>query len=50
MKYFLSKLQYYGVTGNALNRFSSYLTNRTQSVEINGVYSDTQNIELLSIA
>ena len=38
----LSKLQYYGVTENALNWFSSYLTNRTQYAEINSIYSHTK--------
>ena len=41
----LSKLQHYGVTGNGLNWFSSYLTNTTQYAEINGLYSETQNID-----
>lgn len=36
----LQKLQYYGIRGNALNLFSSYLSNRQQFVSIQGVDSN----------
>ena len=32
----LNKLKYYGVCGNTLNRISSFLQNRTQTVLVNG--------------
>ena len=35
----LSKLRYYGIGGNELNWFSSYLSDRQQYVESNGVSS-----------
>ena len=44
-KILLSKLQYYGVTGTALSWFNSYLSNRSQYVEINGRSSDVNNID-----
>ena len=44
-KILLSKLQYYGVTGTALNWFNDYLSNRSQYVEINGMSSDVKNID-----
>ena len=37
----LAKLDHYGVSGIAQNLFKSYLTNRTQQTEINGVLSDS---------
>ena len=36
----IEKLRYYGVTGSTLDLFESYLTNRTQVVEVNGKLSD----------
>ena len=36
---FLKKLSYYGIGGNELNWFSSYLSDHQQYVEINGVSS-----------
>ncbi len=42
---FLSRLQHaYGVSGTALNWFTSYLTNRTQRVCIHGTLSDPRDI------
>ena len=38
-KILLSKLQYYGIHGMALNWFSNYLSNRKQYVEVNGYKS-----------
>ena len=35
----LNKLNYYGIGSNELNWFSSYLSNRQQYVEINGMPS-----------
>ena len=40
----LSKLDHYGIRGNAHKLLSSYLRNRRQYVNINNVYSDTQSI------
>ena len=42
------KLSKMGVTGTALNWFRSYLSNRTQIVDINGCHSRLKNI-LISI-
>ena len=39
-KILIEKLKYYGVTGSTLNLFESYLSNRTQVVEVNGKMSD----------
>ena len=36
----LRKLAYYGINGSALEWFTSYLTGRTQYVEIDGISSD----------
>ena len=36
----LRKLAYYGINGSALEWFTSYLTGRTQCVEIDGISSD----------
>ena len=36
----IEKLKYYGVDGPTLALFQSYLTNRTQVVEVNGIESD----------
>jgi hypothetical protein len=41
----LSKLRHYGIQNTELNWFSSYLTNRSQYVEINGVKSDMCTIQ-----
>ena len=40
----ISKLQYYGVRGNANNWFKSYLSNRHQQVKIGDVYSEKKII------
>ena len=36
----LRELAYYGINGSALEWFTSYLTGRTQYVEIDGISSD----------
>ena len=36
----IEKLRYYGVSGSTLDLFESYLTNRTQVVEVNGKLSE----------
>ena len=41
----LRKLQTYGIRGNILNFFQSYLSNRSQFVKINGVESSLMNID-----
>ena len=40
----LHKLRYYGVKGSALSWFNSYLSNRYQYVEINGIKSSLQSL------
>ena len=35
----IQKLNYYGITGTALSWFESYLTDRSQFVEVNGIKS-----------
>ena len=40
----LNKLKYYGIKGKELDWFKSYLTDRTQYVEINGTVSDSKPI------
>ena len=44
-KILIEKLKYYGVKGQALSLFDSYLSNRSQVVEVNGVISDKGNIK-----
>ena len=41
----LSKLDYYGIKDIALDWFKSYLTNRTQYVDCNGISSSIKKIE-----
>ena len=41
----LDKLEYYGVRGNALKWFQSYLENRKQFVSVNGVSSEILDVE-----
>ena len=41
----LSKLDYYGIKDIALDWFKSYLTNRTQYVDCNGISSSIRKIE-----
>ena len=45
----LQKLDNFGVRGTALQWFKSYLSNRKQSVDIQGQISDQQSIEGISI-
>jgi hypothetical protein len=40
----LEKLTHYGFRGIALNLFTSYLTNRSQFVELNGTVSTPKSI------
>ncbi len=40
----LEKLKYYGIDGIALKLMESYMTNRTQYVEIDGVKLDLLNL------
>lgn len=42
----LKKLSHIGVLGSALDWFKSYLSNRTQRVEINGVLSNPEDIDI----
>lgn len=42
----IQKLHTYGVTGNALQWFTSYLSGRTQSVNINSTLSDFKEIDI----
>ncbi len=44
-KLLLDKLKYYGITGVAHKLMESYLTNRTQYVEIDGTKSDQITIK-----
>ena len=41
----LEKLYYYGIRGTAFDWFSSYLCNRTQFVEYNGVCSSVRKLQ-----
>ena len=41
----LKKLELYGIKGNVLNWFKSYLTNRKQYIEIEGQKTDSLNIK-----
>ncbi len=40
----LEKLKYYGITGVAYKQMESYLTNRKQYVEMDGIKSDMLRI------
>ena len=42
----LSKLPKYGISGQALNWFTSYLSNRSQKTDIGGHLSSSQNIDI----
>jgi hypothetical protein len=41
----IHKLRHYGITNTELNWFSSYLTDRSQYVEVNGIASDMKKIQ-----
>ena len=41
----LQKLEKYGIRGNVLEMFQSYLTNRTQFVYVNGYESDKMQVK-----
>ncbi len=41
----LKKLEKLGITGTALAWFKSYLSNRTQKIDINGHLSDTAYLD-----
>ena len=41
----ISKLRYYGLNDNAIKWFTSYLCERSQYVEIDGIKSDSQDIK-----
>ena len=41
----LGKLEHYGIRGNALNLFKSYLSNRNQYTVIENCKSQTQNVD-----
>ncbi len=45
----LKKLEKLGITGTALAWFKSYLSDRTQKVDINGHLSDTAYLDALSV-
>jgi hypothetical protein len=45
----LKKLEKLGITGTALAWFESYLSNRTQKVDINGHLSETALLDALSV-
>ena len=40
----LTKLEYYGIKNKELSWFQSYLSDRTQAVDINGEISTTKNV------
>jgi hypothetical protein len=42
----LKKLEKLGITGTALNWFASYLSNRTQKVEVNSTLSDSKELNI----
>ena len=42
----LKKLSKFGLQGNTLNWFKSYLQNRTQKVDINGKLSNSKNLDI----
>ena len=42
MKFYIKKLDFYGIRGNELNWFKSYLSGRTQYVEYNNVKSKNE--------
>lgn len=45
-KILIKKLQWYGINGVVLNRFKSYLENRSQRVKFNGILSSSINVDL----
>ena len=48
IRYFLSKVEHFGIKGNSLSRFKSYPTEPEQFVTYNGVYS-TSDINICGL-
>ena len=46
IRFFIKKLEHYGVVGRELSWFKSYLSNRKQFCRVNGVDSNIKNIDV----